>query len=97
MSWNSSTRSTDLPDDWEELRSLVLQEAGWICQIGLPDCLTEANEVDHIRRGNDHSRRNLRAACRRCHGKKSSAEGHARKREMRALRKRPPERHPGTR
>jgi 5-methylcytosine-specific restriction endonuclease McrA len=53
--------------------------------------------VDHINRGDDHSRGNLRAVCWRCHAKKSSMEGHARRRELRELRKRPRERHPGER
>nr|WP_232785857.1 HNH endonuclease [Mycobacteroides chelonae] len=55
-----------------------------------------ATEVDHIRRGDDHSTGNLRAACTWCHGRKSSAEGVSRKRELRALRKRPTDRHPGS-
>ncbi|AOT24239.1 HNH endonuclease [Mycobacterium phage Noella] len=98
MSWDSSDRSSRLPDDWEEnYRQPVLRAAGYRCQIQLPGCLRKATDVDHIRRGDDHSRRNLQAACSRCHGKKSSAEGHARKRELRARRKRPTERHPGSR
>ncbi|AZV00493.1 HNH endonuclease [Mycobacterium phage ACFishhook] len=73
----------------------MLRDAGWICEIGWSGCVVEATEVDHIRRGDDHSRANLRAACSSCHGKKSSAEGNARKRQLRARRKRPTERHPG--
>ncbi|AGM61523.1 HNH endonuclease [Mycobacterium phage PotatoSplit] len=95
LSWSTSDRSTRLPDDWPAIRRQVLRDAGWICEIGWSGCLLEATEVDHIRRGDDHSRANLRAACSSCHGKKSSAEGNARKRQLRARRKRPTERHPG--
>ncbi|QWY79544.1 HNH endonuclease [Mycobacterium phage Scout] len=98
MSWNSSDRSSRLPADWEEnYRQPVLRAAEYRCQIRRPGCLGKATDVDHIRRGDDHRLSNLQAACSRCHGKKSSAEGHARKRELRARRKRPTERHPGSR
>jgi 5-methylcytosine-specific restriction endonuclease McrA len=95
--WSSSNRSNELPDNWSELRSLVLRRDGWTCRIQSVGCLTNATDVDHVRRGSDHSIENLRAACERCHNRKSSAEGHARKRELRSLRKRPLERHPGSR
>jgi 5-methylcytosine-specific restriction endonuclease McrA len=95
MSWASSTRRYDLPENWEELRSQVLREARYRCEIRTTGCILVATEVDHKNRGNDHSRSNLRAACTKCHGKKSSAEGNDRKRELRARRKRPPQRHPG--
>ncbi|ALA06729.1 HNH endonuclease [Mycobacterium phage Chadwick] len=94
--WMSSTRRQELPPDWEEIRQEVLADAEGVCEIRMPGCLGWATDVDHIRRGNDHSRRNLRAACKKCHGKKSSAEGNARKRELRARRKRPQDRHPGS-
>lgn len=96
MSWNSSNRRQELPKDWEaNYRIPVLSAAGWRCQIAGPGCIRVATEVDHIKRGTDHSRSNLRAACRRCHSKKSSAEGVNRRRELKALGKRPEERHPG--
>lgn len=96
--WAShSVRHEQLPDNWPEIRTRVLVDAGWICEIGWSGCLTKASDVDHVHRGNDHSRRNLRAACSWCHGRKTSAEGNARKRELRALRRRPQERHPGQR
>ncbi|WP_156920311.1 HNH endonuclease [Segniliparus rugosus] len=94
--WGSSRRKDRLPPDWPRIRAGVLRDAGWLCQIRHRGCLGSADEVDHIRRGDDHSRGNLRAACSHCHGKKSSSEGNNRKRELRALRKRPVERHPGS-
>ena len=76
----------------------VLRDADWICELRYEGiCIGTASEVDHINRGDDHSRANLRAVCWRCHAKKSSMEGHARKRELRELRKRRSERHPGER
>lgn len=96
--WSSSNRRQELPPDWEEnYRLPTLREAKGMCQIRLPGCLGKATEVDHIRRGNDHSRGNRRAACSFCHGKKSSAEGVAQRRKLKALKKRPAERHPGIR
>lgn len=97
MAWDSSDRRQRLPDNWDVTRRLVLQDARWRCQIRRRGCIGRATDVDHKKRGDDHSRGNLQAACSSCHGKKSSAEGNDRKRELRALRKRPLERHPGTR
>lgn len=98
MGWETSQRRYRLPDNWEQLRLPVLQGADYVCELRMEGvCVGWATEVDHINRGDDHSRENLRAVCRRCHAKKSSAEGNARKRELRALRKRPQERHPGQR
>jgi 5-methylcytosine-specific restriction endonuclease McrA len=93
--WDSSQRRSELPPDWFRLRSQVLRDAGNKCQIRSPGCAEFATDVDHIRRGNDHRVENLRAACSSCHLKKSSAEGNSRKRELRALKKRPLEKHPG--
>ncbi|QTF81429.1 HNH endonuclease [Mycobacterium phage TarsusIV] len=98
MSWASSRRRYDLPPDWElNYRLPVLRDANWICELQWNGCVGIASEVDHINRGNDHSRSNLQAVCHRCHAKKSSAEGNARKAELKARRKRPDQRHPGRR
>ncbi|QBP31111.1 HNH endonuclease [Mycobacterium phage Refuge] len=98
MGWAGSRRRQELPEDWEAIRLSVLQDAHWVCEIQLEDrCVGTASEVDHIERGNDHSRSNLRAACHRCHAKKSSDEGNAARRRNQARGKRPPERHPGRR
>ena len=93
--WDSSRRRQELPANWSRLRRQVLRECGGRCEIRLAGCVGEASEVDHIRRGDDHSRANLRGACRRCHALKSSAEGNARSAELRRLKRRPEGRHPG--
>lgn len=95
MGWDSSSRRERLPGDWFRLRRRVLRECDGVCEMRLDGCLGTATEVDHIRRGDDHSRENLRGACRRCHAVKSSAEGNARSAEFRRLRSRPEGRHPG--
>ncbi|AXH48781.1 HNH endonuclease [Mycobacterium phage Steamy] len=98
MGWAGSDRRHRLPPGWEDIRLDVLNKAHWICEIQLEDrCVGTASEVDHIERGDDHSRSNLRAACHRCHAKKSSEEGIAARRNKKARGKRPPERHPGRR
>ena len=98
MSWAGSTRRHRLPDDWESLRLSVLRDADWVCEIRYEDrCTGHATDVDHINRGDDHSRENLQAACRKCHLKKSSIEGNQARWAKHARKKRPPERHPGYR
>ncbi|AAC18447.1 HNH endonuclease [Mycobacterium phage Lakes] len=98
MSWAGSKRRQELPEDWElNYRLPVLSAAGWLCEVDGPGCVRAATDVDHKKPGNDHSRSNLQAICRVCHGKKSAAEGVARRRELKARRKRPEQRHPGRR
>lgn len=101
MTWNTSNRKERLPSNWNLLRRQVLRRDEWICQLGYPNCQTEATDVDHIVAGDNHDLGNLQAACPRCHQKKSSREGGqaaaaaiARRKE---LRRRPVERHPGRR
>jgi len=85
-----------LPRDWERRRRETFREHGDICWVcGQPG----ANEVDHVKRGDDHSLNNLKpihgkGTRQRCHQKKSSREGvdARRQRRNRMLRKRP---HPG--
>ena len=64
MSWADSRRLEQLPPDWEtNYRLPVLRDANWLCEIEMAGCMRVATDVDHIRRGNDHRRSNLRAAC----------------------------------
>jgi 5-methylcytosine-specific restriction endonuclease McrA len=98
MSWAGATRRQRLPEDWElNYRLPVLSRDRWLCQINGPGCTRPATDVDHIKRGDDHSRQNLRAVCPTCHGKKSSAEGNAAKAKLKAQRRRPADRYPGRR
>jgi len=60
-------------------------------------CSSPATDVDHRERGSDHRRSNLQALCSYHHARKSSREGIEQRRKLKALRKRPPERHPGSR
>ncbi|MCV7016736.1 HNH endonuclease [Mycobacterium phage Herbertwm] len=98
MSWYSSTRRQRLPPDWElKYRLPRLRHDRWLCQVKGPGCVRAATDVDHVKPGDDHSFDNLQSLCRICHGKKSSTEGVNRRRELKARRKRPQERHPGRR
>jgi 5-methylcytosine-specific restriction endonuclease McrA len=88
MAWEGSTRAKRLPPDWAKTRRRILQRDAYRCHV----CEQPgADEVDHLRPGDDHSDANLSAICRSCHRTKSSLEG------VRARRsgKRKPERHPG--
>lgn len=95
--WRTSQRKSGLPADWTRRRVRVLRRDGYRCQardsMGI-QCGAPANQVDHIRRGNDHSEENLQALCEWHHNQKSSREG-VEARGPRPSRRRPPERHPG--
>ena len=78
--WKGSKRKSELPSNWPKIRAKVLRHANYKCEQRLDDgskCNEHANQCDHIRRGNDHSMRNLQALCEYHHAKKSSAEGAA--------------------
>jgi 5-methylcytosine-specific restriction endonuclease McrA len=81
MAWErngSSARKLRLPPDWPAIRQRILRRDNYRCQIPGDDgrkCLQPAREVDHIQPGDDHRPANLRAACTKCHAKKSSEEG----------------------
>lgn len=96
-SWSGSYRNLRLPCEWQSIRRRILDRDNYTCQMRLLGCLITASDVDHIVRGDDHSDENLQASCTSCHAKKSSQEGNSRKRELRAKRLRPVERHPGRR
>lgn len=93
--WAGSNRRSELPADWPQRRALVLDRDGHRCRWRARDkvCGKHANEVDHIRPGNDHRPENLQALCTNHHAIKSSREGNAARWAVR--RQRPAERHPG--
>lgn len=95
--WVGSNRLTQLPPNWDTIRAEILLRDNWMCQwINRGTrCLAHANHVDHIRPGNDHSARNLRALCEHHHAIKSSAEGNDAKRRLQAKLRIPKRPHPG--
>lgn len=93
--WAGSTRRQRLPADWAKPggpRDRVLSAPGGrVCALRFRDiCVGYATEVDHKKRGDDHSDANLQPACQPCHAHKSAQEGAA----ARPQEKRPPEVHP---
>lgn len=84
--WSNSGRRDRLPADWPRIRKRILKRDRRECQTlvdGEP-CGMDANEVDHIRAGDDHHDANLEAICTYHHARKSSCEGNA----ARAVRRR---------
>jgi 5-methylcytosine-specific restriction protein A len=65
---------------YERMRQRVLGRAGYHCQILYSDiCIGAATEADHIVpvfEGGTRDEANMQAACRPCHARKSSLEGH---------------------
>lgn len=93
MSWYTSDRLERLPSDWDSIRAKVLRRDP-VCKD--PEgCTAESEEADHIERGDDHRLANLQGLCSHHHAKKSAREGNDAKARLKALRKRPVERHPG--
>jgi 5-methylcytosine-specific restriction protein A len=92
--WEGSTRKQRLPRDWAERRRKVLVRDRSRCQHrdrpGGPICGALGNQVDHIRRGDDHSLENLQILCEPHHRVKSAREGGQSFTPLR----RPPESHP---
>lgn len=99
MAWSDSKnpRSQRLPADWQQRRNRILRRDGHTCVL----CDAPANQVDHIRPGDDHSDGNLQSLCFACHARKTKQESAAARgaasRARAAARKRPVERHPGLR
>lgn len=93
--WAGSQRRHQLPDDWPTRRAAVLDRDEHRCRWREDGtvCGKRATDVDHIRRGNDHSYANLQALCAEHHAIKSSREGTEARWQARM--RRPAERHPG--
>ena len=60
-----------------ELRAAVFKAARWQCQIRtLNVCVITATILDRVDNKRGYERDNCQAACRPCHDRKSSKEGH---------------------
>jgi 5-methylcytosine-specific restriction protein A len=94
MAWATSDRLSRLPPWWSKFTDEYLK-THTRCEIKGEGCQVVATEVDHKIPGDDHSEMNLQPACERCHAKKSAREGNAAKARLKALRRRPRDRHPG--
>lgn len=61
-------------------RLTVLDRCGWRCQLRYPGCIDDATIADHIIAtklgGAEYDPSNGQGACRPCHDRKSSTEGH---------------------
>lgn len=60
------------------LRDKVFRRDGYLCRIRYPDiCVGIAKDLDRVDNLQGYSMSNCQAACRPCHRRKSSYEGHA--------------------
>lgn len=92
--WEGSTRRQRLPSGWHStIVPRILARDQRICHwCGRPG----ADQVDHVRPGDDHRDENLAAIhAVPCHRRKSSMEGHAARNARRGAARHPAERHPG--
>lgn len=91
MAWGrESRRRSELPSNWKALRRLVLERDNSTCVW----CGNPATDVDHIRRGNDHSLDNLRSLCHTCHMRRTGRDGGTAPHRPRLKTTREPEPHP---
>jgi len=80
--WDSSNRSSRLPGNWDSIRQTVRKRDGYQCTwVDIVEgkrvrCPRPADDVDHIKPGDDHSPQNLRSLCHPHHATKTSWEGH---------------------
>lgn len=92
--WKGSTRRSRLPADWyTTIRPRILARDRGICHV----CgKLGADQVDHLKPGDDHRDSNLAAIHEiPCHRTKSGREGAAARAAKRKPRRRPPRHHPG--
>lgn len=62
---------------WDRLRKTILQRDKHLCQDCLPDRVTPATQVDHVKPkadGGTDDPANLRSLCRPCHDRKTYAD-----------------------
>ncbi|WP_430517304.1 HNH endonuclease [Glutamicibacter creatinolyticus] len=105
MAWSTSSRREELPDNWPELRSIVIHRASGRCEARHKSgrrCWDKGTDVDHIRphaEGGSDELSNLQLLCQWHHGRKSSAEGgrgfQRNYQKLKALTVREAEKHPG--
>ena len=64
---------------WREVRLVILERDGWLCQLRGPRCTLDAAEVDHIvpwrAGGAVFDEGNLRASCGNCNKRRARREG----------------------
>lgn len=95
--WEDSNRRAQLPRDWARRRRMVIERADGQCERLLDGvrCTNAGRDVDHKRRGNDHSLANLQLLCSECHTRKTQREAAEARRAVARRLRYPTERHPG--
>lgn len=97
--WEGSDRRERLPANWAKLRAKRLEIDGGQCTWRLPSkkrCPRPATEVDHkVAMSDDHRITALQSLCADHHTAKTVLDARKGKAAKKALRRRPPEEHPG--
>lgn len=100
MAWSSSDRRARLPANWDAIRSAFKRKRmaldGGRCQGRLPSgkrCPRLGTDADHRSDPDNHD--DLQWLCRKHHDDKTQNEARAPGREVRRLKYRPAEEHPG--
>lgn len=98
MSWYTSDRRSRLPRNWPALVAATKKRAHGKCQAKqhTKGCNRIGTECDHIISGDDHSMNNLQWLSAECHKTKTQAEAAQNNTARAAMRRRPPEPHPGS-
>lgn len=98
MAWSDYDKRRRAPrpktHERERFRRVVLERAGYRCQVQGPTCARVATQADHVvplAEGGAHDPANGQAICDPCHDRKIQAEAQ----RGRARWKRKPPRHPG--
>jgi hypothetical protein len=66
------TRYPTYPDNWEELRQIVLERDGYRCVNcgdGIQDSILQAHHIVPLSKGGSNKISNLATLCKDCHGK----------------------------
>jgi len=99
MAWGTSNRRSQLPRNWQQLRTAAKTRAGGICEHVTDGarCTTPGRELHHTGDNTDHRLEALEWICTDCHKRETQKQARASQTaRYRDARRRTPETHPGS-